>query len=184
MTAEEKAIEDKKLDTNKYEDFLFEINDQIKKKSGLDITNDNCVFFELKGTDKQDTETLVAYSNIQMDDIHTLDLPILYYKTNQEAQVVDFYHENETDTKSDNKGPETAATWLRMNDLTIESIEKYNAMTNRQPITFDMFKTKSVKTVGNTPVCKLPVMFFWIRKTISLALDKNTGRFLIKKKKF
>ena len=40
----------------------------------------------------------------------------------------------------------------------------------------NMFKTKSVKTVGNTPVCKLPVMFFWIRKTISLALDKNTGR--------
>ena len=134
------------------------------------------MFFELKGTDKLEKEPLIAYSNVQMDDIHTLDLPILYYKTNQDAQVVDFYEENNVDVNAERaKQTETASTWLRMNDLTIESVEKYNAMSSRLPITFDMFKTKSVKTVGSTAICKLPVMFFWVRKTVSLALDKNTG---------
>ena len=112
-----------------------------------------------------------------MEDIHTLDLPILYYKTNQEAQVIDFYQSSDTIPTQIDQGnsPETSSSWLRLNDLTIESVEKYNSMSSRQPITFDMYKTKAVTQVGNTPVCKLPVMFFWIRKTTTLALDKNTG---------
>jgi hypothetical protein len=162
---------------NRYEDFLFEISDIIKRKTGLEVTDDNCVFFELKSTDKTEKEPLIAYSNIQMEDIHTLDLPILYYKTNQEAQVIDFYQTNNASQNGESKSPETSSSWLRLNDLTIESVEKYNSMSSRQPITFDMFKTKAIKQVGNTPVCKLPAMFFWVRKTTSLVLDKNTGIF-------
>ena len=113
-----------------------------------------------------------------MEDIHTLDLPILYYKTNQEAQVIDFYQSNDTVQNDDRKSPETSSSWLRLNDLTIESVEKYNSMSSRQPISFDMFKTKAIKQVGSTPVCKLPVMFFWIRKSTTLAMDKNTGFYL------
>ena len=160
---------------SKYEDFLFEISDIIKRKAGLDVSDDNCVSFEMRSSDKQEKEPLVAYSNIQMEDIHTLDLPILYYKANQEAQVIDFYQSENENQNSDVKLTETAASWLRLNDLTIESVEKYNSMSSRQPISFDMFKTKSVKQLGNTPICKLPVMFFWIRKTTTFAFDKNTG---------
>ena len=91
--------------------------------------------------------------------------------------VVYFYQTNNSSQNGESKSPETSSSWLRLNDLTIESVEKYNSMSNRQPITFDMYKTKAVKQVGNTPVCKLPVMFFWVRKTTTLVLDKNTGKF-------
>lgn len=98
---------------------------------------------------------------------------MLYYKANLEADVIDYYDDSDK-PKDETNGSETAASWLRINDLTIESIEKYSLMSNRLPFNFDMYKKKDLKSPANF-VCKLPVMFFWIRKPFVLTHHKNTG---------
>ena len=62
--------EDKKvLDTTKYEDFLFEVNDFMSSSNVLTTNMENCVKFEMTSDEK---EKIVLYANIQMEDIQTL----------------------------------------------------------------------------------------------------------------
>ena len=72
------VINEKKVDTSKYEDFLFEMDDFIKRKNNLSAENDekNLLSFEMKTEDNK--EELVAHSVVHMDDIHTLvtNIPI------------------------------------------------------------------------------------------------------------
>ncbi len=47
-------------------------------------------------------------------------------------------------------------------------------LSKRAPFNFDMYAMNKAKS-GNDPLCKLPLMFFWIRKPSILTKDKNTG---------
>lgn len=96
----------------------------------------------------------------------------MYYKDTEEAQVVDFYEAPAPVKKS----KQESSSWLRLNDMSVETIENYELLSKRTPYTFDMFKNKTVKSGHG--VCKLPVMFFWVRKPWIFKLDKNTGLFL------
>lgn len=98
------------------------------------------------------------------------DLPILYYKDTEEAQIVDFYETAPTVKKT---RADPSAGWLRLNDMTTEAVENYELLSKRIPYTFDMYRNKTVKT-GHA-VCKLPIMFFWVRKPWIFKFDKNTG---------
>lgn len=125
----------------------------------------------------------MAYSIIQIDDIHTLDLPILYYKDEEQAEIIDFCsdqnnNQNEDKQKDNLNETTSASNWLRINEFTNEAIEKYDMLSKRTPFTFEMYKTKTLKS--NDSVCKLPLMFFWLRKPVNSNRHKNTGTQSIK----
>lgn len=97
---------------------------------------------------------------------------------NEDAEVIDFYAEKnmafqQQNSRKDDSKIETAKNWMCVNDLTIESAETYELLSRRAPFTFDMSKTKSIKSENS--VCKLPVMFFWLRKPVTFLNHKNTG---------
>jgi hypothetical protein len=160
-----------KVNLSKYEDFLFEIDDNFTQKSHsfLGHTLDNAIKFEMDFDDKEPA----CFSTIGLDDIHTLDLPILYYKTNDEVQETDFYDKAGNVKRLDR---ENSTSWLRLNDLTEDSTANYAILSKRSPFLFDMYNTRqTLKTKDGESVCKLPLMFFWIRKPASLRMDKCTG---------
>lgn len=145
--------------------------------------------------DEDEDNELIYSCVIRMDDIHTLvlwhlnlsirrypiflhtfvsfsrkDLPVIYFKKNDTAQVADFYDLEED--KKETSNVEMSKTWLRINDMTIESAEKYEMLSKRDPFVFDM--TKKIGPTKNEQ-CKLPVMFFWLNKPIEYTFNKNTG---------
>ena len=151
----EKKEEEKKVDLTKYQDFLFEINESFKPKEILNTkaNNDECIAIEMKADDKE-KEELAGFTNIPIDDIHTLDLPILYYKENQEAQVVDFNSQQAAkDKKKADPAKQTGANWLTLEDFKEESVEKYAHLSNRTPINFSVLKTKTAKS-SDPALCK------------------------------
>ena len=93
----------------------------------------------------------------------------MYYKNTQDAQVIDFYETNEK-----KETQEQSSSWLRLNELTGESVENYELLSKRSPFMFDVFKSSGSKS-GAESVCKLPLMFFWTRSPIIEKQDKNTG---------
>lgn len=213
------ANAEKKIDMNKYEDFLFEINDSFRRREeglNLSVHETNSIRFEMT---TEDDEKLELESVIRIDDINTLDLPTLYFKLNDKAQVIDYYDDDCERTNEDNfnrrrttastimtttaassraeksgKSMETAKSLLRVNDMTIESAEKYELLSRRTPFTFEMNikkaaegegeekeaveakrgKSESKSSIRLLP-CKLPVMFFWLNKPIEFVQHKNTG---------
>ena len=83
-----------------------------KSSEALTTTNPNntekVVYVEMNADDKEQVQ---GYSHIQLDDIHTLDLPILYYKSTQEAEVIDYYDKS---VKAEGKKEtDNASNWLR-----------------------------------------------------------------------
>lgn len=156
---------DRKVDYNKFEDFVFEMNDFTIKREVLSTSTDNSIVIELRSSDEKDD--LVAYSVIQLDDIHTLDLPILYKKENNECQVVDFNSEYKEEKSTD------TTKLLVIDEMTEESAEKFDMLSKRVPMSFEMYKTKAISSTD--VVCKLPLMFFWVRKPSILTLEKNTA---------
>ncbi len=165
---------DSKVNMNKYEDFLFEIDDNFtqKSKNFLGHSLDNAIKFEMD-FDEKEPSAPPCFSSISLDDIHTLDLPILYYKTNEEVQEANFYDKAGNVKRLDR---ENSTSWLRLNDLTEESTSNYGLLSKRIPYLFDMYNTRqTLKTKDGESVCKLPLMFFWIRKPESLKMDKSTG---------
>jgi hypothetical protein len=107
---------DKKISITKYQDFLFEISDFLQKNTTGLTTNVNntekSIYIEMNSDDK---DQIAGYSHVQLDDVHTLDLPILYYKANPEAEVVDYYDNNTNQpikAKETNKSDD-ASNWLR-----------------------------------------------------------------------
>ena len=69
----------------------------------------------------------------------------MYYKLNQEAEVIDFYADEKNEKRQDSKKPnksESSKSWMRLNEMTIESAENYELLSRRAPFTFDMFKEK------------------------------------------
>lgn len=164
---------DYKIDMNKYEDFLFELDDNFgqKSKSFLTTSQDNSIKFEMTFDEKENT--VPCFASLNMDDIHTLDLPILYYKTTDEVQEATFYDKSGNVKRLDR---ENSISWLRPNDLTEDANKDYGVLSKRSPFFFNMYNTRqTVKTKESDSVCKLPLMFFWIRKPSSLKLDKCTG---------
>jgi hypothetical protein len=108
---------DKKISITKYQDFLFEISDFIQKNTTSLTTSvnntENSIYIEMNSDDK---DHIAGYSNVQLDDIHTLDLPILYYKTYSEAEIVDYYDNNTNKSIQNNKETiknDDASNWLR-----------------------------------------------------------------------
>lgn len=183
---------------SKYEDFLFEINDSFRRRDeGLELAvhETNSIRFEMS---TEDDDKLTLESVIRIDDINTLDLPTLYFKSSEDAQVIDFYDDDSrVDTKrSDSastttrKGSrmkiETAKSWLRVRDMTIESAAKYEVLSRRTPFSFDMAKAKkkeedqaaSDTSKSKFDTCKLPVMFFWLNKPVQILHHKNTGFYI------
>lgn len=148
---------EKKIDMNKYEDFLFEINDSFRRREeglNLSIHETNSIRFEMT---TEDDEKIELESVIRIDDINTLDLPTLYFKPNDKAVVVDFYDDTDENDgyaykqiagvsreKSSQK-LETSKSLLRKSDMTFESAEKYELLSRRTPFTFDMDKKKVVE---------------------------------------
>lgn len=175
---------------NKYEDFLFEINDSFRRREeglNLSIHETNSIRFEMI---TEDDEKLEFECVIRIDDINTLDLPILYFKTNQEAQIIDFDHEYEDDQESkqrrESKKIETAKSWLRVKDMENESAAKYELLSRRSPFTFDLFKAKKEQDQSENPSSlkssgKLPMMFFWLNKPVESVHHKNTSKKINKK---
>jgi hypothetical protein len=101
----------------------------------------------------------------------------LYYKLEQEAEVIDYYSEKKKQAEDIEAivKAETAQSWLRMNDMTLESVEKYEILSRRAPFTFNMTTAKANATKSTENVCKLPVIFFWLRKPFTFTRQKNTG---------
>ena len=136
----------------------------------LSTTMNNSIKFELNF---EDPDFLPCFSSINMDDIHTLDLPILYYKSTEEVQEANFYDKNGAVKQLDR---ENSTSWLRLNEFTDDSNSDYGILSKRTPFLFDMYNTRVTNKIkGGDTVCKLPLMFFWIRKPSVLKLDKCTG---------
>lgn len=136
----------------------------------LSTTLNNSIKFELTFEDK---ECVPCFSSINMDDIHTLDLPILYYKSTEEVQEANFYDKNGSVKRLDR---ENSISWLRLNEFTDDSNSDYSILSKRTPFLFDMYNTRVTnKSKDCDSVCKLPLMFFWIRKPSVLKQDKCTG---------
>lgn len=91
--------------------------------------------------------------------------------------MVDHYEEKKEPKQKEDPNvvkAETASSWLRTNDMTLESVEKYDMLSKRAPFTFNVCKEKTLsKNVAS--VAKLPVIFFWLRKPFTFARHKNTG---------
>ncbi len=69
---EEETIKaEPKIDMNKYEDFLFELDDNFfeKGKTFLSTSADHCIKVEMKSDEK---DSVPCFATIQMDDVHTL----------------------------------------------------------------------------------------------------------------
>lgn len=154
-----------------------------KKQDDLGMSNENCIQFEMDNEEKEEAKSeALAYSNVPLDDIHTLDLPILYYQAVNDLQVIDFYEESQSNVTSDEqkklmiKSTDSTASagLVKLSDLTSESYQMYGMLSKRAPFTFAMYKTQDTKAKENN-VCKLPLLFFWIRKPWVYKYDKNTG---------
>jgi hypothetical protein len=161
------------IDMDKYEDFLFETDDNFTQKSRTLLTKslDNSIKFEMDIEDKEADKS--CFSAINMDDIHTLDLPILYYKTTDEVQEASFYDSKGAIKRLDR---ENSTSWLRPDEFTEDAYQDYGILSKRTPFLFDMYSTlQTSKTIDRDSVCKLPLMFFWIRKSSALKMDKSTG---------
>lgn len=103
----------------------------------------------------------------------------MYYKTTDEVQESTFY---------DNKGAvkrfdrENSSSWLRPDEFTEDTHHEYSRLSKRTPFMYDMYNTlQTNKTLELDSVCKLPLMFFWIRKPAARQLDKCTGKQFKKK---
>jgi hypothetical protein len=88
---EEKPLpeEEKKVDVTKFEDFVFEMPDFFKAKDGMDTSASQSVGFELQKVIDEHKVEPTAYSNIKIDDINALELPILYYKFIEDLKTID-----------------------------------------------------------------------------------------------
>lgn len=156
---------EKKIDYNKYEDFVFEVKDYSQNKEFLSISNEDSIEIKLKGLDEN--EELLGYAILPLDDVHTLDLPILYHKEDKDEIIL----ENQSETKTELKNLQSSKL-LDSNELTDESINRYQILSKRSPFTFEMYKNKNEK---NDPICKLPLMFFWVRKQKKDNCNKQTN---------
>ena len=69
-----------------------------------------------------------------------------------------------------------------MDELAAECTEIYKMMANRTPFTFDMTGAPMERraSIVGTPICKLPLLFFWIRVPSAKYKDKNTGTMSIR----
>ncbi len=102
-------------------------------------------------------------------------MPILYYKSTEDVQEINFYDNNIPIKRFER---ENSTSWLRLNDLTEESIANYELLSKRTPFLFDMYNTRITnKGKNGESVCKLPLIFFWIRKPEILKTDKCTSSF-------
>ncbi|CAF0939608.1 unnamed protein product [Brachionus calyciflorus] len=158
---------EKKIDLNKYEDFVFEMDDFTMKKEVLSTSIENSIVVELSGTDEK--ENILGYTLIQLDDIHTLDLPILYQKEENKVEIIEY----ETDDKKLKNNWYDTSKLLNSDNLIEVSVEKYEMLSKRTPMIFEMYRNKAIKS--NDIVCKLPLMFFWVRRPSVLMRDKNTS---------
>ena len=183
---------------NKFEDFQFEMNDFFKRKETLHTSNDNSFNFQLfKLSD--DKEETAAYSRVHIEDVQTLDLPILYYKFVEDVKTIDEGEENtnsqspdipenvkkadkdekkklelvKTITKPGTKKIESK-NLLQLECLTSESVDLYKMLAKRNPFLFKMYQTITGKT-GDETVCELPMLFFWIRKPPETKYSKITN---------
>ncbi len=89
-------------------------------------------------------------------------------------QEINFYDKNSAISKRFDR--ENSTSWLRLNDLTEDSNVNYDLLSKRTPFLFDMYNTRvTSKIKSGESICKLPLIFFWIRKPSILKLDKCTG---------
>ena len=70
---ESTEVEPGEVNLNKYEDFLFELDDNFTQKSQsfLSTVLDNSIKFEMDFVDETESQ-LPCFSSINLDDIHTL----------------------------------------------------------------------------------------------------------------
>ena len=166
---------------------MFEMKDYFKKKDEISTSVENCIQFELNDQEREENKIsdALAYSNVHIDDILTLDLPILYYDAVNDLDVIDYYDE---DGKSREKEKEKADgsktsrkkekdSVLKVHNLTAESSQMYSMLSKRAPFTFTIHKSEGV---NKEEVGKLPLMFFWVRKPWLFKADKNTGTKTVK----
>lgn len=131
----------------------------------LSTSNEESIEIKVKGLDE--TEELLGYTILQLDDVHTLDLPILYHKENNEEIMFDNSQQTENELKN-----LQSSNLLDSNELTDESIKKYETLSKRLPFNFDMYKNKNE---NHDPICRLPLMFFWVRKQNIDSCNKATN---------
>ncbi len=165
----------------KYDDFVFLIDEKFKKRNLLDRTTLDIVTLEMVHGDENAS---FGYTNITMDDIKTLDLPVMYYKPPNECQVVDHYSSTkfEDASKTFNSSSEylqgsglQGFSWLKFDDFTEEAIRIYRLLSQRQPIQFPIYKDNTLKTSDVEPIGHLPIMLFMLQRPILKSFDKNTG---------
>jgi hypothetical protein len=174
------------------------MQDFFKTKDSLDTSDSNTLSFELKKIVNGNKEEPTAYSNIKIDDINALELPILYYKFVEDVKTIDEGEDTyrtmspekaespEAKKKLEAAGKKEPAktpavakkpenkNLMELDFLTSESVDLYKLLAKRPPFTFKMYKSPTGKT-GDETVCELPVLFFWIRKPPDTVYSKTTN---------
>jgi hypothetical protein len=172
------------------------MQDFFKAKDSLDTSQANSLSFELKKIIDGNKEEPTAYSNIKIDDINALELPILYYKFVEDIKTIDEGEDTyrtlspdkgnspEAKKKAEAAGKKEQTTpavkkpenknLMELDFLTSESVDLYKMLAKRPPFTFKMYKSPTGKT-GDESVCELPVLFFSIRKPPDTVYSKTTN---------
>ena len=65
--------------------------------------------------------------------------------------------------------------WLKFGELTDDSKNIYEMLSQRQPITFPINKEKTLKKSNTEIIGNLPLHLFWTRKPVVRIFNKNTG---------
>lgn len=123
---------------------------------------------EIKLTVLDNNNELIAYTILQLYDVQTLDLPILYHKDMNEMNTVDQEYESNYDLEN-----LTSSRLLDPLRLTNESLNDYGIFSKRSPFIFEMYTNKNSKS--NEAFCRLPLMFFWVRKQNVYDCNKKTN---------
>jgi hypothetical protein len=175
-----------KVDVTNYEDFLFEIDDYtiVNKKTNKLKSIEIEVKIVEQMADNKLKESVDYICSINIEDIYTLDLPILYYKIPDEAIVIDYYDDDNKDELKDSKTiskvdaqksvKKNLPLWLQK-DFTYESNERYNSLSKRQPLSFEIHKSGEKNENNDEKNPRLPVQFFWVRESDVVKMNKNTG---------
>jgi hypothetical protein len=167
----------------KYDDFVFLIDDRFKRKksreTSLDRTLQDVISFEMIHGDDNKS---FGYTNILLEDVKTLDLPIMYYKPPANLQVVDYYGKFEEQSKGFNSSSEylqgqslQGFSWLKFDDFTDDAVRIYRLLSQRQPLQFPVYEDNILRSSQVNPIGHLPVMLFMLQKPILNTFDKNTG---------
>ena len=94
-------------------------------------------------------------------------------------EVVDYNSSNLLDqfvNSSTESGTNPLNDWLAFGELTDDSNTVYNTVKQRQPLSFPIYKEKSIRNANADSLGNLPLTLFWSRLPKIDHYHKNTGK--------